>query len=128
MQIQDYIVSVWWVRGDLLANYGTQVYVFKTREEAVSFALDKDRSLRSKYDFNWLNAGYRFWKHHILVTVTSPGGETGYGQLLFTFSEEEVRQMCPERGHDLETALAEREEMRKQTCFPINVRFEKESK
>ena len=128
VQVQGYVVSVWWYRGELFAPYGTQFYTFATREAAFDFALDKDRSLRSRYDFNWLNAGHHFWENHILVTITDPRGQTSYGWFLFTFSEEEVHQMCRERGYDLEVALVEREQKRQRVSFVFNARFEEENK
>lgn len=128
VRIQKYVVAVWWYRGDILSPYGTQFFVFETEKAAIKFARDEDHSLRQRYDFNWLNAGYRFWENHILVTVTDEFGDVKYGWLLFTFSEKEVREICPGKGYDPETVLAERRERSQQKSFVFNTSFIEENK
>lgn len=128
VRIQKYVVAVWWYRPDALAPYGTQFYTFETEKAAIKFARDEDRSLRRRYDFNWLNAGYHFWEHHILVTVTNDVGGTSYGWLLFTFSEEEVREICLGKGYDPETVLTERRERSQQKSFVFGASFIEENK
>ena len=57
------------------------------------------------------------------MTVTNDFGDVKYGWLLFTFSEEEVREICPGKGYDPEAVLAERRERSQQKSFVFNTSF-----
>jgi hypothetical protein len=84
---------------------------FATKAEAVAFAKDEDKSLRSQDEYTWRTRDW-FYTANILAVIAEPQGDTLIGFRHFCMEEEEVRKECKERNIDVDSAMAEREEVR----------------
>lgn len=109
---EKYVVTVVWCHGSIWSPYGIHHFTFQTKEEALAFGRDSNRSLRSRPEYNWLYQGHTFWTSRILVMIAEPGGYAVHGWQIFTLSDEEVARRCIERELDVEACIAERDTLR----------------
>ena len=121
-----YVVTVIWRSGDIWAPVGLHYFVFDDKEEAEVFFTDKDRALRQRWEYNWLNQGNRFWTARILVILTQRDGRSERGWQGFTLSDEEVVSSCLAREMDPEPCLAERAKLLESHDVPLWVGWKKE--
>ena len=107
---------------DFWSAVHTTFYDFPTKEEAVKFAKDEDKSLRRQDDYIWSNANW-FYYSNVVTMVVSPRGDTLFGWRHFCLDEEEIRKECKDRALDFESCLAKREEVRAERGLEFLVKF-----
>lgn len=107
-----HVVTVIWCYGALSVPYGIHHFVFQGKDEAMAFARDSDRSLRSRSEYNWSYQSRTFWTARIVVFVAEPGGYAPYGWQMFTLSDQEVAKECMARQLDVEKCMMERDALR----------------
>lgn len=107
---------------DFWSAVHTTFYDFPTKEEAVKFAKDEDKSLRRQDDYIWSNANW-FYYSNVVTMVVSPRGDTLFGWRHFCLDEEEIRKECKDRALDFDLCMAKREEVRAERGLEFLVKF-----
>lgn len=100
----------------------TTFYDFPTKEGAVEFAKDEDKSLRRQDQYVWSNVNW-FYYANIVTMVVSPRGDTLFGWRHFCLDEEEIRKECRDRQMDFDACMAKREEVRAERGLEFLVKF-----
>jgi hypothetical protein len=106
-------VAVISVARSMFSAFSMTLFEFDTREEAIRFAKDEDRSLRQTYEFSWL-ANQPFYLCCITAMVVEERfGSVSVGFTHWCHSDEEVAKECKDRpGLKLEEIMAERKQIK----------------
>jgi len=84
---------------------------FETKAEAVTFAKDEDKTLRTRDEYTWQTRDW-FYTANILAVIAEPQGDTVTGFRHFCMEEDKIKKECKDRELDFDVCMARREEVR----------------